>query len=56
MPPIVLKLKGTKMFSVTLYMLRLFAVLLHLALSIFPTLLTVTQLKLGVVLHPLYTG
>jgi hypothetical protein len=54
MPPIVSKLKGKNMFSV-LYAYRLFAVLLPLALSIFPSPLTVTKPKLEFVLRPLYT-
>jgi hypothetical protein len=42
MPPAVSKLKGEEMFSVTLYILeRLLAILLPLALFIFPKALTV---------------
>jgi hypothetical protein len=48
MPQILLKLKGEKCSD------RLFAVLLPLALSIFPSALSVTQLKLAAILRPLY--
>jgi hypothetical protein len=46
------EIKRVKMFSVTLYMLR--QTLCRLALFIFPSPLSVTQLKLRVILRPLY--
>jgi hypothetical protein len=55
MSPTVLKLKGKEMLSFLLQLLtQTFAILLPLALSIFPSPLAVTWLKLGVILHPLY--
>jgi hypothetical protein len=55
MPPIVTKLKGEKCFQLhCICSDRLFAVLLSLALSIFHSPLSVTYLKLRVILRPLY--